>query len=133
MGQTATSIHLDSEIKPQFDAICKQIGVSVNSAINIFARAVVREKGFPFPVTITKSGSEKRSARAQLALQERRCHRDIEQCRHRHILYVHLPPERKGHIGFPHRQSREGQGDHHPQRHGIHCRERPVGLGIVDP
>ena len=37
-------------------------------AINIFARAVVREKGFPFPVTITKSGSEKRSARAQLAL-----------------------------------------------------------------
>ncbi len=68
MGKTATSIHLDSEIKPQFDAICKQIGVSVNSAINIFARAVVREKGFPFPVTITKSGSEKRSARAQLAL-----------------------------------------------------------------
>lgn len=70
MGQTATSIHLDSEIKPQFDAICKQIGVSVNSAINIFARAVVREKGFPFPVTVTKSGSEKRSAKAQLALQE---------------------------------------------------------------
>ena len=70
MAQTATSIHLDSEIKPQFDSICKQIGVSVNSAINIFARAVVREKGFPFPVTLTKSGSEKRSARAQLALFE---------------------------------------------------------------
>ena len=70
MGQTATSIHLDSEIKPQFDAICKQIGVSVNSAINIFTRAVVREKGFPFPVTMSKSGSENRSAKAQLALQE---------------------------------------------------------------
>lgn len=68
MAQTATSIHLDSEIKPQFNSICKQMGVSVNTAINIFARAVVREKGFPFPVTITRSGSERRSARAQLAL-----------------------------------------------------------------
>ena len=81
MGQTATSIHLDTEIKPQFDAICKQIGVSVNAAINIFARAVVREKGFPFPVTVTKSGSEKRSAKAQLGRGRPRPNLHYRNCR----------------------------------------------------
>ncbi len=70
MAQTATSVHIDSEIKPQFDAICKQLGLSVNAAINIFARTVVRENGIPFPVTISKNSRELRSAQAQRALKE---------------------------------------------------------------
>ena len=75
MGQTATSIHLDSEIKPQFDAICKQIGVSVNSAINIFARAVVREKGFPFPLQLLKAAARSDRPRPNLHCRNCRVHR----------------------------------------------------------
>ena len=68
MAQTATSVHIDAEIKPQFDSICKQLGLSVNAAFNIFARTVVRENGIPFPVAISKSSREQRSAEALRAL-----------------------------------------------------------------
>ena len=70
MSKEKSVIHIDSEIKPQFDAICKQLGLSVNAAINIFARTVVRENGIPFPVTLSKNSRELRSAQAQRALKE---------------------------------------------------------------
>lgn len=71
MAQTAASVHIDSEIKPKFDSICKELGLSINAAINIFARAVVREGGISFLLTTTpKSKRVIRSARARIALQE---------------------------------------------------------------
>ena len=43
MSTTAISVRLDSDIKEQFDKLCKEFGISTNAAFNIFARAVVRE------------------------------------------------------------------------------------------
>ena len=70
MSTTAISIRLDSDIKEQFDALCKEFGISTNAAFNLFARTVVREKAIPFSISITSNmnNSEKRSIAAQKAL-----------------------------------------------------------------
>lgn len=54
MSTTAISIRLDSDIKEQFDNLCKEFGISTNAAFNLFARAVVREQAIPFPITKRK-------------------------------------------------------------------------------
>ena len=64
MSTTAISIRLDSDIKEQFDALCKEFGISTNAAFNLFARTVVREQAIPFPITV----SNNRAIAAQKAL-----------------------------------------------------------------
>ena len=68
MSTTAISIRLDSDIKKQFDELCKEFGISTNAAFNLFARTVVREQAIPFPISLNISESEKRSIVAQDAL-----------------------------------------------------------------
>lgn len=58
MSTTAISIRLDSDIKEQFDALCKEFGISTNAAFNLFARAVVREQSIPFPITKQKMDAQ---------------------------------------------------------------------------
>lgn len=67
MSTTAISIRLDSDIKKQFDILCKEFGISTNAAFNLFARAVVRERAIPFSISLS-SESEQRSIAAQNAL-----------------------------------------------------------------
>ena len=68
MSTTAISIRLDSDVKKQFDDLCKEFGISTNAAFNLFARAVVRERAIPFTISLNISESEKRSIEAQDAL-----------------------------------------------------------------
>lgn len=68
MSTTAISIRLDSDIKKQFDQLCKEFGISTNAAFNLFAKTVVREQAIPFPISLNNSESEKRSIAAQNAL-----------------------------------------------------------------
>lgn len=70
MSTTAISIRLDSDIKKQFENLCKEFGLSTNAAFNLFARTVVREQAIPFPISLKGSESEKRSTAAQKALDE---------------------------------------------------------------
>ena len=51
MGQTAVTIRMDSELKKQFDNLCNDFGMSVNTAFNIFVRQAVREQSIPFMIT----------------------------------------------------------------------------------
>lgn len=67
MSTTAISIRLDSDIKKQFDNLCKEFGISTNAAFNLFARAVVREKAIPFTISVG-SESDNRFIAAQNAL-----------------------------------------------------------------
>lgn len=48
MAQTTLSVRLDDEIKRRFDFICSDIGMNASVAVNMFVRAVLREKGIPF-------------------------------------------------------------------------------------
>ena len=69
MSTTAISIRLDSDVKKQFDQLCKEFGISTNAAFNLFAKTVVREQAIPFPIWLNNSSeSEKRSIAAQNAL-----------------------------------------------------------------
>ena len=51
MAQTAMTVRLDSVQKAKFDQLCKQFGMSANTAINIFVRTVIRSRSIPFTIT----------------------------------------------------------------------------------
>lgn len=50
MAQTAVTVRLDSGMKSQFDELCSQFGMSVNTAFNIFVNAVVTNRKIPFEI-----------------------------------------------------------------------------------
>ena len=49
---TPTSIRIDSDLKRQAEAIFSELGLTTNSAITLFYKAVVREGGLPFQVRV---------------------------------------------------------------------------------
>ena len=49
------TFRIDSDVKEQMAEICKQLGMSTSTAFNLFANAFVREKGMPFPVSLSKN------------------------------------------------------------------------------
>ena len=50
MRQTTLSIRMDEEIKKRFDVFCADAGMNATVAVNMFARAVLREKRIPFEI-----------------------------------------------------------------------------------
>ena len=50
MAQTTLSIRMDSELKRQLDALCADVGMTASTAVNMFAKAFVREQRLPFDV-----------------------------------------------------------------------------------
>ena len=74
MAQSTFSVRMDETLKRQFDALCSDFGMTASTAINVFARAVVRERRIPFEITspepeITREGAMQAflSLRAQAA------------------------------------------------------------------
>ena len=62
MGQATFSVRMDEGLKNDFDTLCADFGMSMTTAINVFARAVVRERRIPFEIsagkrTITRNGA----------------------------------------------------------------------------
>lgn len=51
MAMTNVNIRMDEATKVAFDSFCQEIGLSVSSAFNIFAKTVVREQRIPFELT----------------------------------------------------------------------------------
>ena len=50
MAQTATTIRMDSDLKAEFDRLCDEFGMSANTAFNIYAKTVVRQRRIPFQI-----------------------------------------------------------------------------------
>ncbi len=50
MTQASFSVRMDENLKRQFDALCSDFGMTASTAINVFARAVVRERKIPFEI-----------------------------------------------------------------------------------
>lgn len=50
MAQTNINIRMDTELKKQFEAFCADVGMSMTTAFNIFAKKAVRENRIPFEV-----------------------------------------------------------------------------------
>ena len=55
MAQVSMTVRMDSQLKAKFDALCAEFGMSANTAMNVFANAVVQQRCIPF---IIKSGKD---------------------------------------------------------------------------
>lgn len=60
MAQSNICIRMDKKLKEQFDNLCDELGLTMSTAINIFARAVVRTKSIPFALSIDDYNEETR-------------------------------------------------------------------------
>lgn len=54
MAQATFSVRMDETLKRQFDTLCSDFGMTASTAINVFARAVVRERKIPFEIASPK-------------------------------------------------------------------------------
>ena len=54
MAQTNINIRMDENLKKQFDSFCSEVGMSMSTAFNIFARTVVRQRKIPFEISTEK-------------------------------------------------------------------------------
>lgn len=50
MASTNVNIRMDSDLKKQFEAFCSDMGMSMTTAFNIFAKKAVREYRIPFEI-----------------------------------------------------------------------------------
>ena len=54
MAQSTFSIRMEDELKKEFDQMCSDFGMSMSTAITVFAKAVVRERKIPFEITASE-------------------------------------------------------------------------------
>ncbi|NLK67418.1 MAG: type II toxin-antitoxin system RelB/DinJ family antitoxin [Campylobacteraceae bacterium] len=47
---TSVNFKMDKELKEEFAELLKSLGMDMTTAFNIYARAVVRERGIPFEI-----------------------------------------------------------------------------------
>ena len=58
MAQTLINFRIDEATKKQMEQICNELGITMSTAFNMFAKKVVREKRIPFDVSIDPFYSE---------------------------------------------------------------------------
>ena len=75
MAQTAMTVRMDSQQKAEFDKLCEQFGMSANTAINIFVKAVIRSKSIPFSIQV-KEEEDEVTAKAKATFKELRAKAD---------------------------------------------------------
>ena len=59
MGQAIFSVRMDEDLKKEFEELCNDFGMNMTTAINIFAKAVVRERKIPFEIEESKNAKER--------------------------------------------------------------------------
>jgi addiction module RelB/DinJ family antitoxin len=67
MAQVSMTVRMDSGLKAAFDALCSEFGMSANTAMNVFAKAVVNNRKIPFEI---KANSDFESMRENDAFKE---------------------------------------------------------------
>ena len=78
MAQTAMTVRMDNQQKAQFDKLCEQFGMSANTAINIFVKAVIRSKSIPFSIQAKNEEEDEVLHRAKFKLSEEQISTVIE-------------------------------------------------------
>lgn len=58
MAQTNVNIRMDETLKRQFDHLCNELGLNMSTAINIFAKTMVRQRKIPFEVSLDNPNAE---------------------------------------------------------------------------
>ncbi len=62
MAQTNVNIRIDEKDKKLFDEICGELGMTMSTAFNIFAKAVIRQGGIPFELSVERPNEETQQA-----------------------------------------------------------------------
>lgn len=71
MAQTTLSVRMDADVKRQLDALCADVGMTTSTAINLFAKAFIRERRLPFDVVASDAFcAENDRARLQQSIQQ---------------------------------------------------------------
>ena len=66
MAQVSMTVRMDSQLKQMFDALCAEFGMSANTAMNVFAKAVVQRRSIPFEIRDDeKTMTDKKAKAAQ--------------------------------------------------------------------
>ena len=58
MANTNINIRMDADLKQQFEAFCSDMGMTMTTAFNIFARKAVREYRIPYEISGDAPNSE---------------------------------------------------------------------------
>ena len=66
MAQTNLNIRVDEDIKKQAEELFAELGMNMTTAINVFLRQVIRERGIPFYITNIDDGLPKEFNRQRL-------------------------------------------------------------------
>ena len=77
MAQTSMTVRIDNKQKAMFDELCSQFGMSANTAINIFVKAVIRSKSIPFSIKIQDTVNEKPQAKDEVTAKARAAFQSI--------------------------------------------------------
>jgi len=70
MAQTNVNIRMDDAVKRRFDGVCNELGLSMSTAFNIFAKTVVRQNRIPFELSADPFWSEANQAHLRRAIAE---------------------------------------------------------------
>ena len=70
MAQVSMTVRMDSGIKAAFDSLCQQFGMSANTAINVFAKAVVMYRKIPFEIKASEQSANEDFKNAFYAMRE---------------------------------------------------------------
>jgi len=62
MSQTTVNVRMDEDVKKEFEKFCSAVGLNVSVAVNMFAKAVIREQRLPFDVALNTPNEETRKA-----------------------------------------------------------------------
>ncbi len=71
MSQATFSVRMDDALKMEFETLCSDFGMNMSTAINVFAKAVVRERRIPFEIASPERDiSREKALNAFYALRE---------------------------------------------------------------
>ena len=62
MAKVSTSISIDSEVREKVRPILSELGLDLSTAVGMFLRQTIRDKGIPFNVTLNVPNSETQEA-----------------------------------------------------------------------
>ena len=68
MATTSITIRMDEDLKKQVERLFEDMGLNMSTAINVFAKAVVRKGKIPFEITADPFYSESNQMRLKEAI-----------------------------------------------------------------
>lgn len=70
MAQTNLSVRIDEQDKRSFEQFCKDTGMNVSVAVNMFIKTVLREKRLPFEIRTDLFYSKENQKRLKQSIEE---------------------------------------------------------------